>query len=203
LRMTGLWFLDDLARLRREREAIRELEERASWLQGASWSYDGALVLDAVLIVDERDYAVRMTYPDFFPTSPPYVRPMDPDARWSGHQYGSGTLCLEWGPDNWDPDVTGSQMLESAYRLLCLEGRSLAAGEDLVPSRHALSTGQTLRPSTRRHYYSAALRAYLASLPVGAKGKFDFTTHWQGGECGYLVQQVQVEGGPPRQDEAI
>lgn len=199
-----IWFLNDLARLHREREAIRELESRAEWLGGTSWLFDRALAVEAIIVVGGREYPVRMTYPNYFPAVPPIVRPIDPDARWSRHQYGSGgALCLEWGPDTWHPDVTGSQMLESAHRLLSLEEASADVGRDVVPSRHSLSLGQSLRGSYSRFWYGSSLQGYFASLRAGSSGSFDFSSHWQGGEGLYLVQRVEVDGGEAWEDAAI
>lgn len=199
-----IWFLNDLARLYREREAIRELESRAEWLGGTTWLFDRTLAVEAIIVVGGREYPVRMIYPNYFPDVPPIVRPRDQGARWSSHQYShSGALCLEWGPDTWHPDVTGSQLLESAYRLLSLEEASEEAGHDIVPSRHSLSLGQSLWGSYSRFWYGSPLQAHLASLPVGSRGTFDFSSHWQGGEGLYLVQKVEVEGGEAWADEAI
>lgn len=198
-----VWFLEDLARLHREREAIRELSTRADWLVGAAWKFDRALALEAVIRAGGREYPVRMTYPDHFPAVPPAVRPLDPDARWSGHQYGGGTLCLEWGPDTWHPEVTGGQVIESAYRLLCLEASSEHAGHDLVPSRHALSVGQSLRGSVIRSYHGPALGEHLASLPPGSRGTFRFSIHWQAETGLLLVQGTEVEGAPAWEDPTI
>jgi molybdopterin/thiamine biosynthesis adenylyltransferase len=198
-----IWFLDDPARLHREREAIRELESRATWLAGTSWLLERALALDAIIVVGAREYPVRVTYPEFFPIVPPIVRPQEPDARWSSHQYGSGTLCLEWGPDNWHPDVTGSQMLESTHRLLSLEAHSESTGHDVVPSRHSLTVGQALRGSISRFYFGTAFRDYLGSIPSGSRGTFEFSSHWQGGEGLYLVQKIEMEGREAWEDGTI
>jgi hypothetical protein len=112
-----LWFLTDPGRLARERAAITALEASAGWLMGSIWSWNEGLCVDAVIRAHDYDYDVRLTYPYFFLSVPPIVRPLKAQERWSSHQYGgvNGALCLEWGPDNWHPEVTGAQMLESAY----------------------------------------------------------------------------------------
>jgi ubiquitin-protein ligase len=109
-----LWFLRDPGRLEREIQAIRDLEDRAAWLDGAEWLLNEALAVDAAIVSHGYTYRVRLTYPAVFPFAPPAVRPIEVDVRWSGHQYRDGTLCLEWGPDTWRPEVTGAQVLERA-----------------------------------------------------------------------------------------
>jgi hypothetical protein len=92
-----LWFFSDPRRLAQERAAIRELEESAGWLVGATWSLDEGLCVDAVIRAHDHDYHVRLIYPIFFPSVPPIVRPVGAHERWSSHQYGrvDGPLCLE------------------------------------------------------------------------------------------------------------
>ncbi len=46
-----------------------------------------------------------------------------------------GLLCLEWGPDNWQPDVTGAQLLRSAYKLLLTENPKGEGAKGVVQSR--------------------------------------------------------------------
>lgn len=108
----SIWFLDNLQRLAQEREAIAQLVQSADWLTGIHWSLNEGLCLDAVICAHGYDYQVRMTYPHLFPAVPPIVRPTKAQERWTGHQYGGidGPLCLEWGPDNWQPDITGAQI---------------------------------------------------------------------------------------------
>jgi hypothetical protein len=89
--------------------------------------------------------------------------------RWSFHQYGKGgELCLEWGPDNWHPDITGADLLVSAHRLLSLENPASSAGDDLIiPSRDAPSIARTLRSKNHRFVATAALIDRLALLACG------------------------------------
>src|SRR5690554_1618364 len=111
-----VWWLQDDARLTTEREAIKELDARAPWLKGPTWDLSGSnLTVQADIQVGEVDYEVVLEYPALFPAAPPTVSPRDTGQRWSGHQYlgGSGELCLEWGPDNWEPGITGADLLES------------------------------------------------------------------------------------------
>jgi sulfur-carrier protein adenylyltransferase/sulfurtransferase len=197
------WFLQDMQRLALERDAIRHLEETAEWLDGTDWILDGGLCVDAVIRAHGHNYQVRMSYPALFPSITPIVRSQNPDERWSSHQYLSGTLCLEWGPDTWHPDVTGAQVLESAYKLLYTEN-PLGSNQHIVaPSRHRLSTGQTLRGSYGRFYVGNELADYLAGLPAKTSGLLEFSIQWQSKSFLVFIQQVQPKGAQAWNDTSI
>lgn len=178
-----MWFIDDPNLLSRERAAITELGQSAEWLVGVNWLLvEGNLCLDAVIRAHEHDYEVRMTYPRLFASVPPVVCPLNANSRWSDHQYGGadGPLCLEWGPDNWHPEVTGAQVLQSAYKLLDIEN---PLGDDLqedirAPSRHRLLIGQEVRANMHRLYVSNALASYLGVMPLGLSGTVKFSLHF-------------------------
>lgn len=198
-----IWFLDQAQRLAEERDAIRQLEETAVWLQGVNWFLaQSGLSLDAIIQAHGHDYPVRMTYPTHFPAAPPIVQPQN-SARWSTHQYGNGALCLEWGPDTWHPRVSGAMMLESAYKLLH-EENPLGTEELIVaPSRHYLTNGQELRGQFGRFYIGEALTTHLASLPDNSKGPIRFSSHWQQESLLVLVQQVQSDSTSACEDTTI
>lgn len=156
-----LWFLTDPARLTVERAALDHLGDNSPWLKGVKWTLErGGLHVDVAINIEGREVELRMSYPDLFPAVPPEVRPKDPKQRLSDHQYSSGVLCLEWGPDNWQPTVSGAQMLQSAYRLL----KSETLAEDEVPSRHHLSQGQALRGAVYRVFVDQQIEESLADL---------------------------------------
>src|ERR1700759_406163 len=117
------WFLKDSDRLTREREGVDKLAQSATWLVGAEWKLETGLCLEAVIRAHGHDYEVRLTFPALYPDAPATVRPRNFKERLSTHQYGGadGPLCLEWGPDNWHPNVTAVQMLESTYKLFDTE----------------------------------------------------------------------------------
>ena len=161
-----LWYLEDYARLAAEREGLARLQHRSIHVQSIEWMLaDDQLAFKAIIRVNGRDYPLEFIYPNLFPHVPPIVRPQDKAELRSGHQYQDGTLCLEWGADNWHPSVTGVQVLESASRLLRAE---IPTGHDYiesVPSRHFLTLGQQLRGSKWRLYVSAQMLVYLDRLP--------------------------------------
>jgi hypothetical protein len=109
-----MWFVGDPARLERERAAVAALMSDADWLQDVDWrlTADGRVKLDFAIVVGDRLFALRMTYPKLFPFTPPEVAPVGEDRRLSAHQYGdeTGNLCLQHRPDNWVPTVTGADI---------------------------------------------------------------------------------------------
>lgn len=198
------WFVEDPARLAREKEAVEGLEEDREWLRDVGWGFHGGgLCLDATIAAHGHDYRVRMTYPEVFPAAPPAVRPENREESWSGHQYRDGTLCLEWGPDNWHPDVRGAQMLESAHRLLSTENPQGEGPSLPVASRHRLSAGQGLRGERVRLYVSGDFASYLRGLPEGAAGAFEVQLRDPGGAFVALVRRVRPSEAPEWADPSI
>lgn len=160
------WVLDYPARFLRERAELDRLEAEAGWLNTA-WriANDGSIVVSFDMTIHGRVFAGKMTYPDTFPDSPPYICPRDKTERWSNHQYGAGgSLCLQWRADNWHPDVSGADMVRSAYELLGTEQHPELP--NVVPSAHRLTPGQEMRGAVRRFVATAdLLRAWMA-LPL-------------------------------------
>lgn len=140
----------------------------APWLSGVDWRIGdgGRLLCDAEIAVRGRQYPVTLRYNEGFPYTPPSVLPRVQE-RWSTHQYVSGELCLEFGPDNWVSSLTGADMLASAFRLLDGEMPqevALDLAPPSVPSRHALTLGQQLRGTFLRFFYSTAFQEKVAAL---------------------------------------
>lgn len=189
--MTGFWFIDNLLRVALEKEEIQALAESVDWLKDPTWRLQGGLILEATIEVHGQSFPIRMTYPAMFPALPPAVRPQQDDQRWSGHQYGDGTLCLEWGPDTWRPEVTGRQMLESAYALLHIEKAAVEGKGPVAPSRHELSLGQSLRSTRARIFVSDALREKLRSVGDDG-GQVRLSYHFQHKSYSVVVESVGI-----------
>ncbi len=163
------WAMDDPARFLREHAELDRLEAEEGWLS-AAWrmSEDGLIAVDLDMTIHGRVFAGRMTYPDTFPDSPPYICPRDESERWSGHQYGAGgPLCLQWRADNWHPDVTGADMVRSAHELLSTEQHPELP--QAVPSAHRLTAGQGMRGAGRRFVATAELLATWTALPLPSR----------------------------------
>lgn len=137
------WYLSDIARFKSEREGLESFSLTVEWFTAIAWRMDESmrLVLDGEISAGNRVFPIFLRYPDMFPYSPPSVFPRGDGSRWSSHQFGAGgELCLEFGPDNWTPNMTGIQMIESAHRLLSLENPT-SSEEAAIASRHVETLG--------------------------------------------------------------
>ncbi|MBZ5762069.1 ThiF family adenylyltransferase [Rhizobium sp. VS19-DR104.2] len=163
-----MWFILDPERLKREVEGIERLSTEVEWLSSVKPRVLPGIkfAVDLDVLVDHEIIPLTLTYPNFFPQTPPSILPRD-GKRHSSHQWGEdGELCLEYRTDNWDPSVTGVMMVESAYRLFSGEhpaNNQLA----VVPSAHHASLGQRLRGSSTRGFSTPGLRAQISNLQTG------------------------------------
>mgnify|MGYP003625594748 CR=1 FL=1 len=160
------WWLTQAGRARSERVNIADLQENADWLKSVKWTMSNDLYLSAnfEITVDGTDVPLKITYPAFFPDVPPQVHPIG-EARLSRHQYGTGgELCLEIRSDNWEPEITGAMMIESAYRLLSSEHREDGEREE-VPDAHRTTIAQDVRGELFRLIMSGEVQQHLLELP--------------------------------------
>lgn len=192
-----IWHLQNIERSIIEREALEALAQRAPWLTIVGWRIDEQmrLIVDADIQVDPRTYKALLRYPSHFPYGPPLVIPRDGQERWSGHQYGSGgELCLEWRPDTWHPDATGSHVLESAFDLLRGENPT-GPNTGNVASAHKLTVGQDLRfGNYSRILLTSASREKLLSVGIGntASGTLVGVLHKEA--AGLAIEKLELEG---------
>lgn len=150
-------------RMRAETRELDELAGASAWLTKLEWGFTEAqdVCVNFDITVHDKVHEAVLVYPTLFPEAPAYVRPRKPDDSWSAHQYPSnGTLCLEWGPDNWHPGVTGVDLVNSTHRLLAFEKFGPALGL-ATPSRHDLTLGQSVRFKTLRFLITQQLQAAL------------------------------------------
>ena len=172
-----MWFLKNLARFHKEREAITTLISKVDWLLQADWKLnnDTTLCFAADVEVHGRCYPVIMLYPTNYPASPPTVRPCETNQYWSTHQYRSGELCLEWGPDTWHEGITGADVLISTHKLLEIENVIEDDSTRIeAPTRHLLTLGQELRSNYLRFITDPPLISYTQSLPEKISGTTQF-----------------------------
>lgn len=131
------WWLADTRRLGAERRAVETLARDEGWFELDRWRFhEGNLSAEGVIVAHAQRYPVRLVYADQFPEVPAWVEPQE-EARWTTHQYGAGTLCLQLRPDNWVPAATGADVLRSAYDLLIIEN-PLGEGGERAPSAHRI-----------------------------------------------------------------
>lgn len=150
-------------RMRAETRGLDELAGASPWLTKLEWGFTESkdLCVEFDIVVNEKVHEAVLVYPALFPEAPAYVRPRKPDEAWSAHQYPStGTLCLEWGPDNWHPGVTGADLVVSTHKLLAYEKFGPVIGV-VAPSRHELTLGQRVRSATQRFLVTQQLQSEL------------------------------------------
>lgn len=174
--MSRVWFLDNLARFNKERQAVENLVEQVEWLQNVTWAMEEAcLVLLATIQVGDCDYSIKMVYPTHFPAVPPTVYPQDLSQRWSEHQYLRGALCLEWRPDTWHSSLSGADLITSAHSLLKKEKALKKNGELTIPSEHKATLGQNLRFKYLRLLAQSELCPLVNLISAEEAYYFDFS----------------------------
>ena len=191
-----IWAIADPLRFAAEQRGVAALEVAESWLTVIGWrAVSGDLVVEFDIDLGGRVFDGRLTYPQSFPQVPPALTPRE-QRRWSGHQYGAGgELCLEWGPDNWAPDVTGADMIASAWRLLSGE----EAEGDPVHTRHALTPGQELRGETRRFVATEALCCRLTKSTHDQEATFGLCVR----DAAWLVVLATLDGEDEWADASV
>jgi hypothetical protein len=200
-----IWSIEDPLRWRREREALEALAGRAGWLVPGEWRVDSSirLIWDADIVIGDRTYPISLRYSNHFPHSPPVVLPRGDAERRSSHQYGAGgELCLEYGPDNWHPELTGADMVESAHRLLAGE-RPSPGQTGQVASRHATTLGQDLRGKGMRFLITRDLASFMDSLGEGELREGRVVCTWRERSVVYTVKSASLADGQQWTDRTI
>jgi molybdopterin/thiamine biosynthesis adenylyltransferase/ubiquitin-protein ligase len=190
------WALIDPKRLTHEHLQLEELSAAAEWITASHWriSESFQLEVDIDLLIHGRTYKATLTYPDAFPNTPAYIRPRDRSELWSGHQYGEGgSLCLEWRADNWHPEVTGADLVRSAYKLLSTEHDPESPAP--VQSAHRTTRGQELSGKTHRLIATPVLLECLAKLPANSSVPIQTETIFHQSARVSIVTEIGNEAG--------
>ena len=191
-----MWFFSEPARVLLEKERVAALLARSDWLGDIAWAFDekSRLTIKFVITIGAKRFPLKLTYPALFPFTPPDVAPIDPKLRLSTHQYGGGGLCLEHRPDNWQPNVTGADMIESAWRLLSSENP--VEGEPVrVPSDHKITIGQEFRAERDRFLITEEWRAFLAGLDEVKPARVEANLYFHGRTWTALAMKVVDSAG--------
>jgi hypothetical protein len=198
-----IWYVENLKRFKQEREALELLASTEGWLTPLKWRVDDEfrVTWDADIAVPAGNRPVSLRYPNHFPHSPPLVLPRGDMTRWSIHQYGpGGELCLEYGPDNWDQDITGADMIASAYRLLQGERPAPDVSAE-VASRHQTTIGQDLRGTFTRFLITRALADELVNLPESMMASAQAINMYRGDSLVHLIATITMPDGRIWKDE--
>jgi ubiquitin-protein ligase len=192
-----IWYLENYPRHRRERDALESLASTVNWLTPIGWRIDDSvrLIWDADISTPGGTRAISLRYPSHFPHSPPSVLPRGDEERWSEHQYGpGGELCLEYGPDNWHPDITGADMIASAHRLL--QGERPAPDQSAaVASRHKTTLGQDLRNKFSRFVATRRLADALAGVPEATMLSASTIGMFNGDSYVHVISSITMPDG--------
>jgi hypothetical protein len=158
--------LEQSVRMLAETRGLAALSAEVPWLTKLTWGLTevGDVKLDFDITLGTTVHEAVLVFPELFPHAPAYVRPRSPSEAWSTHQYpATGTLCLEWGPDNWHAGITGADLVRSTFKLLTFETLGPALGVE-APSRHVLTVGQQLRGKHNRFLVTPQCRTALAAV---------------------------------------
>jgi sulfur-carrier protein adenylyltransferase/sulfurtransferase len=200
-----IWSLENPERSRLEREALESLSSTSPWLIAGERRIDEflRLIWDAEIVVGERKFPISLRYPNHFPHSPPLVLPRGDLERWSSHQWGAGgELCLEYGSDNWQPTITGSDMIQSAYRLLSGENPSPHV-TSVVASRHATTLGQDLRGDWFRFLFTREVTEALSVIPAGEMCSADIVATFRAKSAVYVISALESPAGRKWREENL
>ena len=166
-----IWWIVDSKRLSNERCAIASIDE--DWFENPAWSLDAGirLTLTFDIALPHRRFRLAMTYHNTFPASPPSVSPVIDGEQISSHQYGAGgELCLSIRSDNWNPAITGADMVRSTHTLLSLETPDQDGSVLPAPSAHHIPREQLLRNKFARFYVNRVSRAALLRSDLDGSG---------------------------------
>ena len=160
------WWLTRNTRLTSEKALIADLEASVDWLRVRKWHANADLIMcvDFLVVNGDKEFVFQMIYPSVFPEAPPMIYTED-KSRISLHQYGAdGELCLEYRPDNWEPSITGADMISSCQRLLSEE----RPNKDQIlhaHSAHVASLGRDMRSKDFRFLVTENDINALSMLP--------------------------------------
>ncbi len=157
-----------LERLNQERHLLTDFENEEKSFKIQQWNSTDTneLHLNFSLKIGTINFNGVLVYPELFPELPAYIRPQKTGERWSAlHQYGgSGVLCLEYGPDNWNTNISGVDLVKSAQILLLTDAMTvLEMDVEPVLSRHSETIGQKLRGVSKKFIETPMLRQILLS----------------------------------------
>lgn len=189
-----IWWIKQAKRANSERYSIALLNEEVSWLLNIFWEFeDNQLIVKFDITHQNEIFPLKMVYPVAFPETPPIILTID-KKRISGHQYGNGgELCLEYRPDNWHSDITGSMMILSAYKLISGE-RSLDGEKIEIPDGHNTTIGQEFRSSSNRYLVTPENIDFFYKLepnrPYNAKVRWTLLQN----KCTAIMETIENDG---------
>lgn len=189
--------LEQPVRMLAETRGLAALSAEVPWLTKLTWGLteNGDIKLDFDITLGTAIHEAVLVFPELFPHAPAYVRPRTPSEAWSDHQYpATGTLCLEWGPDNWHAGITGADLVRSTFKLLALETLGPALGVEAL-SRHIQTVGQQLRGKHNRFLVTPPCRAALAAVAEAPFTEVNVLTLVRGNELVAIPTRLGADDG--------
>ncbi len=106
------------------------------------------LTFKLTLNIKTFDYHFEVVFPRFFPFQPIIINNKEPK-RLSKHEYNDKTMCLKWGIDNWNENITVKKMIINLIELLFIENpygddHGVAESGDKFTFSQIISSGDTL-----------------------------------------------------------
>jgi len=159
-----IWWIAQAQRANSELSMIAVLNEESAWLSRVLWRFeDKQLIVEFDITHKNELFLLKMIYPVAFPETPPLVLTRD-KKRISGHQYAyGGELCLEYRPDNWNPNIDGSLIILSAYKLISGE-RPVDNKQMEIRDGHDITLGQEFRSVDFRYLVTLEIIEVFKSL---------------------------------------
>ena len=173
-----IWFLGIIPRLQKERASINTLLQEVNWLSSANWGFE------------ENEFkhrfatfklGIRFSQLDCFIhlfSQRPHL-PSNQERKGNIGQLinmaMTTSFVLNGVQTHGEEDITGADVIRSAYKLLFLECTSSAIETPkVIPSRHKLDFGQEIRGSNFRFILNSAARNYLKEMKTGSTGIVEF-----------------------------
>lgn len=147
--MSYCWYEINKARFINEYDSVNDFLNENPFVENGRWSLNANEQIEfcCSYSIHGNIYPLRLIYPVFYPEAPIAILADEENPVWTTHQYGSGVLCLEWGPDNWNTSISGCDMLLSAYKLLMTESpkSNNVSTVPSLPNREQFTIGQNTR----------------------------------------------------------
>ncbi len=97
------------SRLLCELGLLEEYSRNKEYFSSFSIIKEELLKVKYKIVVHEIEYEFLATFPKYFPYQPIIIDKITD--FWTSHSYLNGSMCLKWGRDNWDSEITLTKLL--------------------------------------------------------------------------------------------
>ncbi len=182
-------FLFEVQKVNEAQKESENLLKNLKWIELAS----GQLSIQGEIVIADKVKTFELIFPFFYPAECPTIYPLPRGEKWSTHQFGgSGALCLEYGPDNWEPQFSAAELIRSLIKLLISEKfvEEKIISPQVIPSRHEV----TLADQLRGKYYRFLLIDDFQKLISRLGGIFKWKTIfiWAKESCTIIPTEIPL-----------